>query len=419
MLRRHEILAKPHWQAVAGHPVLPALPLEELRALDSLVDFMRMHGCASLTGSDCRAWARLNGGPDGLEQALRAVEATEGPDAPELGALRTARDMFAARMDYASIPREPRRAYSRTLSVAVADLPAKWQSRLEDIRARRDDGEFRLADDILERMTRKLCQYAHHMGQIGLDCELTLGGLQAFYDFETTRISNRGAPLRPSTILNTFSDLRYYMRLSGDYPADLIAEIGRLLEKLGDRAEAVVSQKYAALAKIDVKAIRPRAQDILDSVAKYTNPAQRHIRRNRAVALAIPPTTPLRREWHELRFGRDLVWADGRYRLRDYKLRKTRNRWWREPYPGSVHPDVQHFVDAVLLQDEDPKYLDALRVRAETESWPLFSHPDGSLVAENYVSQVWSAELGTGAHIARTIVYDILFALGRMRRAAA
>ncbi|WP_372675416.1 hypothetical protein [Aquicoccus sp.] len=121
--------------------------------------------------------------------------------------------------------------------------------------------------------------------------------------------------------------------------------------------------------------------------------------------------TPLRREWHELRFGGDLVWSDDRYRLRDYKLRKTRHRNGRETYPGSIHPSVQHFVDARLLQDDDPKYLNTLRAKAEAEEWPLFEHPDGGKVSENYVSQVWSAEFGTGAHICRSVVYDIVFAI--------
>ncbi|GGH20951.1 hypothetical protein SAMN05444007_101485 [Cribrihabitans marinus] len=129
------------------------------------------------------------------------------------------------------------------------------------------------------------------------------------------------------------------------------------------------------------------------------------------MAIAVPPLTPLRREWHDLRFGRDLVWTEGRYRLRDYKLRKTRHRPGREEYPGSVHPNAQHFVDARLLQDDDPKYLDALRENAEQQEWPLFVHPNGTLVAENYVSQVWSSEFGTGAHICRSIVYDVVFAL--------
>ena len=72
---------------------------------------------------------------------------------------------------------------------------------------------------------------------------------------------------------------------------------------------------------------------------------------------------------------------------------------------------MQHFVDARLLQDDDPKYLDALRDAAVEEEWPLFIHPDGTLVAENYVSQAWSSEFGTGAHIYRSIVYDVVIAI--------
>ncbi len=135
------------------------------------------------------------------------------------------------------------------------------------------------------------------------------------------------------------------------------------------------------------------------------------IKRNRALAIAVPPLTPLRREWHDLKFGRDLVWTEDRYRLRDYKLRKTRHRSGREEYPGSIHPSVQHFVDARLLQDDDPKYLETLRQIAEQQEWPLFVHPDGTLVAANYVSQVWSSAFGTGAHICRSIVYDVVFAI--------
>ena len=261
-------------------------------------------------------------------------------------------------------------------------------------------------------MTQKLCQYAWYMRHVGLEVEFTIDGLHVYYQYETTRISNRGAPLRPATILATFSDFRDYMRFSRDYPKALVREVRKLLEKLQDRADKETSGKFEALARIDATTIRPRADEILRNVGRFRNPAQRQIQRNRAMALALPLLTPLRREWHELKFGRDLVWTNGRYRFRDYRLRKNRHRPGREEYAGSIHPDHQHFIDAVLIQDDDPKYLDLLRARAEADHWPLFRHPDGSDVATNYVSQVWSTEYGTGATISRSVVYDILFALG-------
>lgn len=413
MTTRQSILAKAHWQPVATLPALKTMPLADLAALDSLVLFMRAHACSELSESDARAWSRLEGGIEPLARAASAVEALEGAGAQDLPALRAAFDSCAAKRDFGSISREPRRTYRRVTSVPEDQLPARWLERLEMIEAKRFDGAIKMGDDLFARLKRKLCEYCRFVRSEGLDDEITLEGLRAFLLYETTRISNRGAPPRPATVRNTFSDLNKYMQISGDYAStSLPREMGKLVEKLRDAADGLTARKYAALARIDVKTILPKAQEILDRSARLENPAQRHVQRNRALATALPPMTPLRREWHELVFGRDIVWADGRYRFRNYKLRKTRHRRRRENYPGSVHPSVQHFVDAVLLQDEDEKYLDAFREKAETEHWPLFMHPRGEDVAVNYVSQVWVSILGTGAHIARTMIYDILFALG-------
>ncbi len=410
-MTQHLILSKPHWQPHAASPVLLTLPLEELQALDSLVEFMRDYECLDLSDSDCTVWARLNGGAATIEAAVAAMIKTDSDEAPSLVPLRAAQAALAACENFAGISREPRRKYTRKISLPLEELPTAWQEHLARIRDRRDDGQIDLVPDLFDRMTRKLCQYGWYLRESGMPLEFDISSLRGFYAYETTRISNRGAPLRPATITATFSDLRDFLRFSKGYPKSLVKELNKLLVKLRDRSDVVTSQKFAALADIDITTIRPRADEILVNVVKQKNPANRHIQRNRAMAIAVPPLTPLRREWHDLRFGRDLVWVEDRYRLRDYKLRKTRHRAGRETYPGSVHPSVQHFLDARLLQDGDAKYLDALRAKAENEEWPLFIHPDGMAVAENYVSQVWSTEFGTGATICRSIVYDIVFAI--------
>ncbi|TNF21585.1 MAG: hypothetical protein EP318_06425 [Rhodobacteraceae bacterium] len=410
-MTRHVILAKPHWQPQAASTLLLNMPLAELQALDSLIEFMRDHACAELTATDCRVWARLSGGLPAIEAAISAMIKADGPAAPALEPLRLAQKTLSACASFGGISREPRRKYTRKISLPLEELPGVWQEHLARIRDRRDGREIDLVPDLFDRLTRKLCQYGWYLRESGMPLEFDISSLQAFYAYETTRISNRGAPLRPATITATFSDLRDFLRFSKAYPKTLIKELDKLLVKLRDRADVEISQKFAALADIDITTIRPRADEILVGLAKQSNPANRHIQRNRAMAIAVPPMTPLRREWHDLRFGRDLVWTEGRYRLREYKLRKTRHRVGREDYPGSVHPSVQYFVDARLLQDDDAKYLDALRAKAEDEEWSLFIHPDGMSVAENYVSQVWSSEFGTGATICRSIVYDIVFAI--------
>lgn len=410
-MTRHVILAKPHWQPHAASPILLSLPLAELQALDSLVEFMTEHGCVELSATDCRVWARLNSDTAAIEHAIAAMIKTDGPEAPPIIPLRAAAQSLGACARFAGISRKPRRTYERKISLYLKDLPMDWQQYLARIRDRRDDGDIKLAPDIYDRMTRKLCQYGWYLRENDMPLAFDIPSLRAFYAFETERISNRGATLSTSTIIATFTDLRDFLRFSKAYPKRLIKELNKLLKKLRDRADVETAQKFAALAAIDITTILPRAEAILTNAIKPTNPAKRLIRRNRALAIALPPMTPLRREWHELRFGRDLVWSEGRYRFRGYKLRKTRHRPGREEYPGSVHPSVCHFVDARLLQDDDPKYLDALRKTAEQQEWPLFVHPDGTLVAENYVSQVWSVEFGTSAHICRSIVYDVVFAI--------
>ncbi|MEM5542649.1 hypothetical protein WNY61_07850 [Sulfitobacter sp. AS92] len=410
-MTRHIILAKPHWQPNAASTTLLSLPLNQLQALDSLVEFMSEHGCTKLTLSDCHVWARLNGGASTVNEAIAAMIKTDGPAAAPLASLRAAEKALTACAHFAGVTREPRRDYERKISLYFDDLPDDWKQNLAQIRDRKDDGEIKLVSDLYDRMIRKLCQYGWYLRESGLALEFDIVSLRGFYAYETTRISARGAPLRTSTVIATFADLRDFLRFSKAYPKHLIRELDKLLKKLRDRANVETAQKYAALAAIDITALMPRAEVILAKATGPANPAQRLIQRNRALAIALPPMTPLRREWHDLRFGRDLVWTKGRYRLRDYKLRKTRHRIGREKYPGSVHPSVQHFVDARLLQDDDPKYLATLRATAEEQQWPLFVHPNGMPVSENYVSQVWSTEFGTGGHICRSIVYDVVFAI--------
>ena len=87
-MKRNEILAKPRWQPMAMLPQLLGLPLDQLSALDSLIDFMSEQGITQLTSADARVWARLTLGVDGLAQAQKAVLALEGDfSATWLGAL--------------------------------------------------------------------------------------------------------------------------------------------------------------------------------------------------------------------------------------------------------------------------------------------------------------------------------------------
>jgi hypothetical protein len=111
-------------------------------------------------------------------------------------------------------------------------------------------------------------------------------------------------------------------------------------------------------------------------------------------------------------FGKTLFWEGDRYRFRGYKPRKTALLDGRREFPGSIHPMMCRFVDAMLLQDNDPRYLQSLRDHAEVSQRPLFAHPNGRPVAKNYVTNVWHEVVGTGAQIARTLMHDYFGARG-------
>src|SRR6056297_1346534 len=256
---QHAILAKPHWQPYAASSILLTMPLAELQALDSLVEFMSEHGCTELTPSDCRVWARFNDGAATIDNAIAAMIKTDGPAAPPLASLRAAEQTLTACRRFAGISREPRRAYERKISLYPEDLPVDWQQQLELIRDRRDDGEIKLAPDIYDRMTRKLCQYGWYLRESGLALDFDIASLRAFYSYETTRISARGAPLSTSTVIATFADLRDFLRFSKAYPKPLVKQIDKLLHKLRDRASLETARKFAALAAIDITTIHPRA----------------------------------------------------------------------------------------------------------------------------------------------------------------
>lgn len=140
-MTRHTILSKPHWQQDAASPVLLSMPLQELEALDSLIEFMTAHECSTLDISDCRAWARMNGGAPILQEAVAAMIKTDGEDTPLLAALRAAESELSACSTFGGIPRETTRVYVRSISLADGDLPKEWQAQLEHIRNRIFDGQ--------------------------------------------------------------------------------------------------------------------------------------------------------------------------------------------------------------------------------------------------------------------------------------
>lgn len=414
MSDRFQILAKPAWQAIVGHPAIPALSLDQLHAMDGFFDHITRFGLTEPNIGDFLAFASLGHGAKGLGN-LRAGLAIFDASDPSLTLVDEAHSLISAKEQHKGTSSKGRAQYTRKVSVAPADLPGDWQMVLAGMKVRREAGDARAPSHyIQDRMTQKLGQYILVMRRKGLPEELHQDGLTAFYADVSTRLSSySGEPLRPATLRATWEELRRFAGYRGTYSGDLMASLQQTLKTLIDEEANAAQLKFGKLHGIgsppDV--IRD-ALDMLDAAEKAATPGKRHILRNRAAAFALPAILPLRREWNRIVFGKTLFWEGDRYRFRGYKPGKTALLDGRREFPGSIHPMMCRFVDAMLLQDNDPRYLQALRDHTEASQRPLFAHPNGKPVAKNYVTNVWREVAGAGAQIARTLMHDYFGAQG-------
>lgn len=110
-------------------------------------------------------------------------------------------------------------------------------------------------------------------------------------------------------------------------------------------------------------------------------------------------------------FGKGLFYENGAYVFR-YHPQKTR-RTIREPFEVELDAETwSPFIDALILQDQDPRYLNDLRAKVIAEQRPLYVNYDRSRCAYPWYSRQWAAVTKTGGHIARTLIYDEMADLG-------
>ncbi|WP_417525760.1 hypothetical protein [Marinovum sp.] len=411
---RFRILAKPAWQTIVGHPVVSSLSLDQLRALDGFFEHLAQYRVTDPQPEDFLAFASLGPGGRALQHLHAGLARFDASD-PNLEHVDAALAHILPKENFKGHTGKGRATYTRSVSVSLEELPPSWRQVLQDLDVRRMAGDRSApAPSILDRMKQKLGQYILVVRREGLPEELHQEGLTAFYaDLSSRRSLASGAPLRPATLRATWEELARFARHRGTYPDELMQALRQTFRTLTDEEATTTQLKYEKLHGIggppDV--IR-EALKMVETAQTKASPATRHNLRNRAAAFALPAVLPLRREWHRIVFGKTLFFERGRYRLRNYKPGKTSLLDGSRAFPGSIHPMLSRFVDALVLQDNDPRYLKALRSHAETVHRPLFVHPDGTPVARNYVTNVWRDVAGTGAHAARTMMHNHFGARG-------
>lgn len=295
--------------------------------------------------------------------------------------------------------REPAQR-ERTLkySILEQDLPAEIRSVLRDMAAGFEgNGVQAPAASILKRMKMKLRQLCKSALDANLPAELSIPAARVYY----ADLNNRG--LRWTTVRASFEELHRFARYAG-YPVEIIQAFATTYKMAASRERLTEPLRYAKLHESGYDTIEAilTGFELLDSAASTSNPRQLRSRLNDAAALALFAVYPLRLNDCRLAFGDELFWDAHGYSL---SLTLGKNGY---EYEGRLDERLNPFIDALILGGSSPDFLTRMRERCLENKRSLFVTVDGTEVGYNYVSDTWRRHVGTGEHIARSMMHDHL-----------
>ncbi|MFG6501557.1 hypothetical protein [Sulfitobacter sp. 1A15106] len=418
MIPRHRLLRAPHMAPLRDHPALDAMSDGELCALDAFMSFCTEHGVGDPGEADIRAFARLRAQAPKELQELRGALRHLGLGKDFLIEIAAVQAAVDHRVNFQGIPKGPTRStYQRTVSVPVEDLPMDWRKTLRRLEI---EGEY--APDILDRMSARLGMFVWSARRAGQPADLAnTDALRALYADMRARSITRQQEQAKKKGLNddvdeprwaylrsTWEELRRFAWAHG-LPEDVCDKLGVTYKHLDGKERQQAAQK---LAKAKEAGTRPellrKAEKMLAQAESLKLPQMRHALRNRAAAIALGCAVPARPgdvQAHHI-FGAGIIFEPARNGYRFiYKPQKTAGNtgadidiplllWWNK------------FIDAIILQDDDPRYLGQLRAKVVAEKRPLYVQYDGTPAVYAWYSRMWKIIAGTGGHIARTLIRD-------------
>ncbi len=413
MTPRHILLRQPHMESLRDHfaAELKAMPDPELRALEPFMGFCAEHRVDDPTAADINAFSALR---DMDPQAVRDLAlAMEGLDLGT-GLVEVTKKVSEARQHKAAfkgITKGTSRRYIRSVSVPVTGLPADWQRTLRRLHLERT-----FAKSILNRMERRLGMFVWSAQQAARPVDLNdTAALKALYDDMRARSAakNDGTP-RWAYLRGTWEELRRFAR-AHSLPEAVWDKLTKTyenadrLESLQQPLKIVKARDAGSLPDLLVK-----AEQMLAAAVNEKHPQMRHALRNRAAAIALGCAVPARPQdvhAHHI-LGKGIFFEPGRgaYRM-SYTAQKTRTTTG-VAINIPLRPYWNKFLDALVLQDQDPRYLGQLRAKAIADQRHLYVQYDGTPAAYPWYSRMWEIVAKTGGHIARTLVYDEAVLMG-------
>jgi hypothetical protein len=411
MIPRPVLLRQPHMQSLQGHPALNAMSDRELRALEAFMLFCTDNRLSDPGGVDIQAFACLHDQAPQTLLDLGAALRQLGMGEEFLAEIQTIYEAQRHKAEFKGVTKGPNRDYKRSVSLPVEALPADWQKTLRRLRVERT-----FTNSTLTRMESRLGMFAWSAQQAGQPVDLgDIAALQALYaDMRARSAAKNGGTPRWSYLRGTWEELRRFARAHGLPEAvwDTLSGTYHEMARLEDRQEP---NKFAKMREIGTQTdLIEEAEQMLAKAELNKSPSRRHVLRNRATAIVmgcLVPARPQDVEAHHV-FGQGLTFEPGRnaYRFR-YIAGKTRTTTG-DTVNLPLLPRWNKFIDALILQDQDPRYLGQLRAKVIADQRPLYVQYDGTPAVYAWYSRMWSIVAGTGGHIARTLAYDAGARLG-------
>ncbi|WP_058280687.1 hypothetical protein [Ruegeria denitrificans] len=393
---KNEILRLQRWDLLIGDPNMAAATVQELRLVDDLLAFLETRGISSMEALSAQEFLKFdarNGSESRLRRLKHAIMAIF-PSHPSVLALEEAIRSREAKRKKKSKPK------SRRLSKSVEfnQLPPAWRKAFQDMDAGFDqNGELPPAEGMMDTHKMKMRQFLFSARAAGLPDALSTEAVRAY----ARDLRNRG--VAPGTLRSSFAAVQKFARYvaAGTETLDLLADLVRIYEA---QARKTKGKKFNHLQKTGYSpvALIEQARDILQGAEEHDCPRSRHAQRNRAAALALFSVMPVRLADTRFVFGENLFWTGTQYTI-ETELSKSGYAWTTD-----IDPRLNVLIDALILRGANPAWLDHMRQTCLAEKRSLFINNDGTPVAYGYVSDCWRREVGTGEHIARTVLHTFM-----------
>lgn len=403
---RREILAGSNWKKLHMLPAAQTIPVKNLRQADRFFDYCRNRGFADIRVDHVFEFD-TSSSPTSLRRLRDTLRSLYGQQHPIFHVVDRARQIRcrAHRLKQGSTGQRVEAGKKLHFSLPDHELPPAWRMILDELEAGRRVKGRKVSASTARNMRSYARQLLWSARKADLPDEISMATLSA-YDQD---LSQRG--LRATSCAMQFGFLGALIRFvqPDNYIEGAIRELVSAYKQSAAGSNRLKDFRYANLASIDV--LFDQAYILLHTGLTEWHKTKRTSLLVDAAAIAFLSLIPMRNADTVLRWGKHIsidtsANDDWVYRI-DTSISKTC-----VDFGGKLHPILNPFLEALLLQGQHPAFLQQRLAIAIANQEPVFPLSNDKARSSRNLSRRWRVRLGTGSHIARTRVHTVLGALG-------